>query len=52
MTAVGMFAGRGDVVLAMLMALVFGAWLGWMAHSQYLRFKTWKAAKASQPSEK
>jgi len=29
MTAVGMFAGRGDVVLAMGLALVFGFWAGY-----------------------
>lgn len=39
MTAVGMFAGRGDVVLAMFMAMVFGMWAGWYAHVLYLRLK-------------
>lgn len=41
MTAVGMFAGRGDVVLAMLMAAVFGVWVGAYGHILYLRFKAW-----------
>jgi len=36
-----MFAGRGDVVLAMLMAAVFGVWLGWQAK----RFQLWVLAK-------
>jgi len=29
MTAVGLFAGRGDVVLAMGLALLVGVWIGW-----------------------
>lgn len=29
MTTVGLFAGRGDVVLAMGLALIVGAWAGW-----------------------
>ena len=29
MTAVGMFAGRGDVVLAMGVALILGLIVGW-----------------------
>jgi hypothetical protein len=29
MTSVGLFAGRGDVVLSMVLALLFGAWAGW-----------------------
>ena len=28
MNTVGIFAGRGDVILAMGMALLFGIWLG------------------------
>jgi hypothetical protein len=28
-TAVGLFAGRGDVVLAMGLALLVGIWAGW-----------------------
>lgn len=31
MSAVGIFAGRGDVILAMGMALVMGVWIGWQA---------------------
>lgn len=31
MSTVGIFAGRGDVVLAMGMALVFGCFIGWKA---------------------
>lgn len=29
MNAIGLFAGRGDVVLAMGLALLVGAWIGW-----------------------
>lgn len=29
MTAVGLFAGRGDVILAMGLALLVGVWAGW-----------------------
>jgi hypothetical protein len=29
MMTVGLFAGRGDVVLAMILALMVGAWIGW-----------------------
>ena len=36
MTAVGLFAGRGDVVLAMGLALLVGGWLGWQCHALYL----------------
>lgn len=45
MTAVGMFAGRGDVVLAMLMAAVFGCWVGWQAHRGYA---WWQARRAGR----
>lgn len=37
MNAVGIFAGRGDVILAMGMAMVFGFWLG----IQYIKLKDW-----------
>jgi hypothetical protein len=29
MSTVGIFAGRGDVILAMGLALIVGVWLGW-----------------------
>jgi hypothetical protein len=29
MTAVGLFAGRGDVILAMGLAILVGVWVGW-----------------------
>ena len=29
MSAVGIFAGRGDVILAMGFAVLVGVWLGW-----------------------
>lgn len=31
MNAVGVFAGRGDVILAMALAVVVGFWLGYQA---------------------
>jgi hypothetical protein len=37
MGMVGIFAGRGDVILAMGMALLFGVWAGW----QLRRLKEW-----------
>lgn len=41
MSAVGIFAGRGDVILAMCLALIVGIWIGW----QLRRFANWIAAK-------
>ena len=41
MSAVGIFAGRGDVILAMGLALMVGVWLGWQLH----RAATWVAKK-------
>lgn len=29
MSTVGIFAGRGDVLVAMGLALVMGVWIGW-----------------------
>lgn len=37
MNAVGIFAGRGDVIVAMGLALIVGAWLGWKA-SQFINW--------------
>lgn len=31
MNTIGVFAGRGDVILAMGLALLVGAWAGWQA---------------------
>lgn len=33
MSAVGVFAGRGDVIIAMGLALIVGIWIGWQAHA-------------------
>jgi hypothetical protein len=41
MTAVGIFAGRGDVILALGLALIVGIWMGW----QLRRFSIWVASK-------
>lgn len=29
MSTVGIFAGRGDVLVAMALALLMGVWIGW-----------------------
>lgn len=39
MTAVGLFAGRGDVILAMGLALLVGAWVGWQLRGLWLRIQ-------------
>ncbi len=39
MTAVGLFAGRGDVILAMGLAVIVGVWIGWQLRSLIARFK-------------
>ena len=41
MTAVGIFAGRGDVIVAMGLALLIGIWIGWQAQ----RFFAWMQSK-------
>lgn len=35
MNMVGIFAGRGDVLVAMGLALVIGFWLGWKARQLF-----------------
>jgi hypothetical protein len=35
MNAVGIFAGRGDVIVALGLALLVGAWVGWKIHQLY-----------------
>ena len=37
MTAVGLFAGRGDVILAMGLALLVGVWAGWQLRGLLMR---------------
>lgn len=32
MNTVGVFAGRGDVLVAMAFAIVIGVWVGWKIH--------------------
>jgi len=41
MNTVGIFAGRGDVLVAMALALVIGVWVGW----HLKRLATWLASK-------
>lgn len=40
MTAVGLFAGRGDTILAFGLALIVGVWVGWQLRGLWLRIKT------------
>lgn len=39
MNTVGIFAGRGDVILSMGLALIFGVWVGWQLRGLWARFK-------------
>ncbi len=39
MTAVGLFAGRGDVVLAMGLAVLVGCWIGWHLRGVWISFR-------------
>ena len=48
MNTVGIFAGRGDVLVAMALALVIGVWLGW----QLQRLKAWANNKFNSNKEK
>lgn len=41
MNVVGLFAGRGDVILAMGLAALIGIYVGWQAK----RFATWAHRK-------
>lgn len=41
MSTVGIFAGRGDVIVAMGLALLIGVWIGW----QTQRFAAWLQSK-------
>lgn len=45
MTAVGMFAGRGDVVLALLVAAAASFWLGFWVRGRLQAFKDWRALR-------
>ena len=45
MNTVGIFAGRGDVVLAMGMAMLTGGIIGWYIH----KFKEYLVDKFSKP---
>lgn len=42
MNTVGIFAGRGDVILSMMMALSFGVFIGWFARGLANRIKQWR----------
>jgi hypothetical protein len=41
----GIFAGRGDVVLAMGLALIVGMWLGWYLKAKQVQLSAWWADK-------
>ena len=42
MNTVGIFAGRGDVILSMMMALTFGVFIGYTARGLIDKFNTWR----------
>jgi hypothetical protein len=42
MTSVGLFAGRGDVILSMGLALLFGGWAGWQLRGLWVRIRNRK----------
>jgi len=42
MNTVGIFAGRGDVILSMGFAVVFGSLIGWYARGIFDKFKAWR----------
>lgn len=39
MNAVGIFAGRGDVIVALGLAILVGAWVGWKARQLFYFIK-------------
>ena len=39
MNTVGVFAGRGDVIIAIFLALLVGSWLGYKLKSLVLKLK-------------
>ena len=47
MNAVGIFAGRGDVIVAMVLALLIGVWIGWQVRrlADWVNSKTHKSTK-------
>ena len=47
MSTVGIFAGRGDVVLAMMLALVIGVWVGWQLKTAYSWLRAKRKPKAA-----
>ena len=49
MTAVGMFAGRGDVVLALLVAAAASFWLGYWVRGRVQAGRDWLARKKAEP---
>lgn len=49
---VGIFAGRGDVILAMALAVILGIWLGWMLRKMVGAFEMRKYRKRIASLEK
>jgi hypothetical protein len=39
---IGFFAGRGDVIVAMLLSLLIGVWLGYYLNKGVTRFRSWR----------
>lgn len=52
MTAVGLFAGRGDIILAMGLAVVVGLWLGWYLRGMRERLRgSWQRFRNRRRNE-
>lgn len=50
MNTVGVFSGRGDVVLAMLFAVVVGGLIGWYTRGGKELVSQWLAKRGKRPS--
>ena len=48
MSAVGIFAGRGDVIIAIGLALIVGAWAGWQLRGLHIWLKSKSRKVGSQ----
>jgi membrane protein YqaA with SNARE-associated domain len=52
MNTVGIFAGRGDVILMMLIAGVLGAIIGWWLRSKRYQVQQWRFNRAMAKATK
>jgi hypothetical protein len=53
MNTVGVFAGRGDVIVAMGLALLIGVWIGWQSRrlAEWIKLKSDRKSNHTQPKE-